>query len=168
MPGALAQSDPLERVRDFVKERGLNAIIRVLPPESTKTSAMAATALRCTVAEIAKTIAFIQSQNGLDFSVLVSLSGSSRVSLEKLSANLGVPVASVRKMSADEVKSRTGYSIGGVPPFPHNQNIRVLADESLLQFSHVWAAAGTNSSVMRIEPSALIKQLRMPVVNVSG
>lgn len=123
--------------------------------------------LGCTIAEIAKTIGFVKTSDGQQTAVLVTLSGSRRVSLLKLSVHLAVLQANIWKMSADEVKSQTGYSIGGVPPFPHDESIRVLVDESLFQFSHVWAAAGTNNSVMRIRPSVLTEKLRLPLVNVS-
>ena len=50
----------------------------------------------------------------------------------------------------------TGYTIGGVPPFPHESTVRVLLDGSLKRFEKVWAAAGTPNSVMNVS----IKQLK--------
>jgi len=128
---------------------------------------MAAGMLGGTIAEIAKTICFESSQDGNDDSVLVVLSGSFRVNVNKLCDHLKVPKGTLRKMSPEDVRSRTGYSIGGVPPFPHFENVRVLVDESLFQFTHVWAAAGTDSAVMKIEPSSLTGLLKMPLVDVS-
>jgi prolyl-tRNA editing enzyme YbaK/EbsC (Cys-tRNA(Pro) deacylase) len=70
-------------------------------------------------------------------------------------------------MSAEEVKTYTGYSIGGVPPFPHYPNVHVSADQSLFDFSDLWAAAGSNNTVMKIKPDVLTRNLKMPVVEVS-
>jgi len=49
-----------------------------------------------------------------------------------------------------EVKVVTSYSIGGVPPFPHAEELSVYADKSLTRFSKVWAAAGEPSAVMNV------------------
>ncbi|MFH7836242.1 MAG: hypothetical protein QXL51_06575, partial [Candidatus Aenigmatarchaeota archaeon] len=45
-------------VRSFISSNMLDARVVELAPESTKTSALAAASLGCTVAEIAKSIAF--------------------------------------------------------------------------------------------------------------
>ena len=63
----------------------------------------------------------------------------------------------LRKMSADEVKEFTGYSIGGVPPFPHRDGTNVFADDSLFRFERIWAAAGSSNAVIALKPSELIR-----------
>jgi len=95
------------------------------------------------------------------------LSGARRVSPIRLGAHLNIPEAKLHKMSAEEVKTYTGYSIGGVPPFPHYPNVHVSVDKSLFSFSDVWAAAGSNNTVMKIKPEVLTKHLKIPVVEVS-
>ncbi|HXQ93219.1 MAG TPA: YbaK/EbsC family protein [Nitrososphaerales archaeon] len=150
-----------------MRDQKIDAEIVVLAPESTKTSALAASALGCTIAEIAKTIAFLISSSDPPAPALVVLSGDKRVSSEKLAQTVEISKVYLRKMNADEVKESTGYSIGGVPPFPHRSGVSVMADESLFRFTKVWAAAGSSNAVMGISPKILTDSLKIRQVNVS-
>jgi prolyl-tRNA editing enzyme YbaK/EbsC (Cys-tRNA(Pro) deacylase) len=135
-----------KRVGEFLTEAGLEAQVVILD-DSTRTSQMAADALGCSVAQIAKSIVFIDAG-----AVVVVISGDKRVDPKKLSALLG---EKVRIADADVVRKETGYVIGGVPPFPHDEGVKVLLDSSLGRFDEVWTAAGTPNSVMKIPVSAL-------------
>jgi prolyl-tRNA editing enzyme YbaK/EbsC (Cys-tRNA(Pro) deacylase) len=131
-----------KRVSAFLKERGIEARVVTLD-DSTRTSQLAADALGCTVAEIAKSIVFKAGEQA----VVVVISGDRRVDAKKVAGHLGVKVENA---DADNVKSLTGYVIGGVPPFPHDPVVKVLLDQSLTRFERVWAAAGTPNSVMNL------------------
>lgn len=159
--------DSVDRVRQFLQHSRIDTLVKVLPSESTKTSALAAQTLGCTVAEIAKTIGFIDQSNGQINPVLIVLSGAKRVNIDKLGTHLDIDQTRLHKMSAEEVKTHTGYSIGGVPPSPHYPNIHVFVDRSLFRFSDVWAAAGSNNTVMKLRPEILSRNLKLPVVEVS-
>ena len=135
-----------KRVREYLTEAGLEAQVVTLD-DSTRTSQMAADALGCSVAQIAKSIVFIDGG-----AVVVVISGDKRVDPKKLSALLG---EKVKIADADTVRKETGYVIGGVPPFPHDEGVRVLLDSSLGRFDEVWTAAGTPNSVMKIPVSIL-------------
>ena len=137
-----------KRVSMYLEEKGIEARVVTLD-ESTRTSQLAADALGCTVAEIAKSIVFKAGEQA----VVVVISGDSRVDTKKVSAHLGV---TVRNADADTVKSLTGYAIGGVPPFPHDPAVKVILDGSLTRFERVWAAAGTPNSVINLT----VEQLR--------
>lgn len=137
-----------KRVSSYLNERGIEARVVTLD-ESTRTSKLAADALECTVAEIAKSIVFKAGEDA----VVVVISGDRRVDAKKVSTYLGVKVGNA---DADMVKALTGYVIGGVPPFPHDSNVKVFLDRSLNRFEKVWAAAGTPNSVMNLN----VKQLR--------
>ena len=137
-----------KRVSAYLAEKGIEARVVTLD-ESTRTSQLAADALGCTVAEIAKSIVF-RAGGG---AVVVVISGDRRVDAKKVSAQMGVKVGNA---DADAVKALTGYVIGGVPPFPHDAGVKVLIDRSLTRFERVWAAAGTPNSVM----SLAVAQLR--------
>ncbi len=137
-----------KRVSAYLDERGIEARVVTLD-ESTRTSQLAADALGCTVAEIAKSIAFKAGEQA----VVVVISGDRRVDAKKVSVHLGFKVGNA---DADTVKALTGYAIGGVPPFPHDPNVKVLLDKSLARFEKVWAAAGTPNSVMNLT----VEQLR--------
>jgi prolyl-tRNA editing enzyme YbaK/EbsC (Cys-tRNA(Pro) deacylase) len=108
----------VERVKHFVAEYHIRTELRFLSPESTRTSLLASESIGCTVAEIAKTIGFLHFVTPTQVRpVLVTLSGDRQVSLEKLARYLETEPSTLRKMTADEVRTFTGYSIGGVPPF---------------------------------------------------
>lgn len=135
-----------KRVGEFLTEAELEAQV-VTIDDSIRTSQMAADALGCNVAQIAKSIVFIDGG-----AVVVVISGDKKVDPKKLSVLLG---EKVRIADADAVKRGTRYVIGGVPPFPHDEEVRVLLDSSLCRFDEVWTAAGTPNSVMKIPVSAL-------------
>ncbi len=99
--------------------------------------------------EIAKSVVFV----GRSIAVAV-LSGDRRVAVPKLSQLAG---EELRVAKPDEVRERTGFPIGGVPPFPHGEGVTVYPDSSLARFQHVWAAAGTPNTVFRVRTSDLLR-----------
>jgi prolyl-tRNA editing enzyme YbaK/EbsC (Cys-tRNA(Pro) deacylase) len=136
------------RVVEFLSRSGIAFELRDFE-ESTKSSSLAAQALNCTVAEIAKSVVFVGERT-----TVVMISGDKRVDQGKLAKATG---ERLRIAKPDEVRERTGYTIGGVPPFPHDRGVSVLLDTSLGRFDHVWAAAGTPNSVFRIGTSDLFR-----------
>ncbi|MGD2142309.1 MAG: YbaK/EbsC family protein, partial [Candidatus Bathyarchaeota archaeon] len=95
------------KLRNFLEESGIEVKVVTLD-SSTRTSKMAAEALGCEVAQIAKSIVLIGEET-----VVVVISGDKRVDSSKLSRYLGYEV---RIANADAVRSGTDYVIGGVPP----------------------------------------------------
>jgi prolyl-tRNA editing enzyme YbaK/EbsC (Cys-tRNA(Pro) deacylase) len=148
-----------ERVHRFLEERGIEARSVTLD-ESTRTSKMAADALGCTVPEIAKSIVFTDGERA----IVVVISGDRRVDPLKLGAAVG---ARVRVGDADTVRRLTGYVIGGVPPFPHDDGVVVVLDRSLERFRHVWAAGGAPNSVIRFSLEQLHGVLGPGTVDVA-
>jgi len=119
--------------------------------ETTRTSAEAAAAIGCTVAQIAKSVVF--RAVGLNRAVLVMASGANRVDENLVAVAVGDRIA---KADATFVRDRTGFAIGGVAPVGHTEKPVTLIDEDLLQYAEIWAAAGTPNSVFRLTPEALI------------
>lgn len=152
-------------VEEFIKKNQIDAELKILAPESTRTSELAAKAVGCSVAEIAKSIVFYYFKDSLKNAAIVVLSGDKKVNEEKLIDFLQAD--DVRKMSAEEVKEETGYTIGGVPPFPHRAGVRILIDKSLFRFRRVWSAAGSANAVMKLSPEMLINKLHMEPCYVS-
>jgi len=118
----------------------------------TRTAADAATAVGCTVAEIAKSLVFRARETGRP--VLVVASGVNRVDEKKVAALLGEKIA---RADADFVREQTGFAIGGVPPVGHAVAPVTLIDEDLLQFETIWAAAGTPNAVFKLRPGELVE-----------
>ncbi len=144
-----------EKVLEYLTKSGVPFESREFG-QSTKNSALAAQALGCTVAEIAKSVVFIARKTAV-----VVVSGDKRVDPSKLASVLG---SDVRVANPEEVRERTGFPIGGVPPFPHGPGVAVLPDDSLTRFPQVWAASGTPNSVFRIATSDLLRLVgRSPI-----
>jgi len=147
-----------DRVASFLKAEGLDAELKEFDT-STKSSSLAAQALGCTVGEIAKSIVFEGAGP-----IVVILSGDRRVDLRRLAETVG---SHVGVATPEFVKATTGYPIGGVPPFPHNDGVRVLPDRSLTRFRSVWTAGGAPNVVFKVSTLQLIKTVGIEPVDVS-
>jgi prolyl-tRNA editing enzyme YbaK/EbsC (Cys-tRNA(Pro) deacylase) len=119
--------------------------------QSTRTSAEAAQAVGCTLGQIVKSIIFRAAQS--ERAVLVLTSGANRVDEKKVAALLGEPLS---KADPDFVRTRTGFAIGGVPPVGHAEPPVTFIDEDLLQYTEIWAAAGTPNALFKLAPADLI------------
>ena len=144
-----AQHPTALRTAELLRDAGVD--VRVVEFEQpTRTSAEAAAAIGCTVAEIAKSIVFRGAHSGQ--AVIVVASGDNRVSEAKVAAQVGEPLA---RADAEFVRTATGYAIGGVAPIGHAQPVKLLLDVDLRRFGAVWAAAGTPFSVFPVTPDQL-------------
>lgn len=137
------------RTQQLLAERGF-AVPVVEFDQPTRTSAEAAAAIGCSVAEIAKSIVFRGKQSGQ--AILVVASGDNRVCERKVAALVGEKPG---RADADFVRAATGYAIGGVAPLGHAQPLRLLLDGHLRRFAQIWAAGGTPFSVFPLTPAEL-------------
>ena len=76
------------------------------------------------------------------------VAGDKKASLKKIKRN--IKFSDVSMASADEVKSITGYTIGGVSPVGHIKNIDIYIDKSLERFDFLFAAAGHPNCIFKI------------------
>lgn len=149
----------IERVRAHADRHDLEIDIRRFPA-GTRTAEDAARAIGCDVAQIVKSLVFLAAGD----LVLVLVSGADRVDETKVAAALGVP--SVRRATAKEARERTGFVVGGVPPFGHTAATTILIDEALLAHGTVWAAAGLPDAVFSIAPEELVRTTRARTASV--
>ena len=126
-------------LKDF--DESINVIIL---NNSAKTASDAASSLKCEVGAIIKSLLF----KADDTYVLSLVSGDKRCSLNKMKKITNKKDLSMA--SPDEVKSKTGYTIGGVSPVGHISSIRILIDSSLNRFNNLYAAAGHPNCVFKI------------------
>ncbi|WP_407830272.1 YbaK/EbsC family protein [Verminephrobacter aporrectodeae] len=125
-----------------------------------RTAQQAADALGILLGQVAKSVIFRRRSD--DAVVLVVASGDRRVDEKKVEAHVG----SIGRADAGFVKSRTGFSIGGVSPVAHATPPVTLIDRELLRFDVVWAAAGHPHSVFPLHPRDLQRLTGAPVVDV--
>src|SRR5215510_8937432 len=117
-----AQHPTAMRTGQLLREAGIQTQV-VEFEQPTRTSADAAAAIGCSVAEIAKSIVFRGKTSGQ--AVIVVASGDNRVSEAKVAEKVGEPLA---RADGDFVRAATGYAIGGVAPVGHSQSVKLLLD----------------------------------------
>lgn len=155
------------RVSAVLAERGHPHAPRFLEV-SARTAQEAADALGVTVGQIAKSVIFRRRRD--DAAVLVVTSGDRRVDEKRVAALVAPPgpdgPGGLARADADFVKSRTGFSIGGVSPVAHATPPVTLIDRELFRFDVVWAAAGHPNGVFPASPQQLVELTGAPVADV--
>ena len=139
----LLDKEPVQRVVKIIKEFDQNLSVSVLET-SARTALEAASSLGCEVGAIVKSLLF-KTENTF---LLCLVSGDKKASLKKIKRTLEIKDASMA--SAEEVKKITGFSIGGVSPVGHLNEIKILMDNSLERFDTLYAAAGHPNCIFKI------------------
>ena len=143
----------VQRVVEAASRKGVVLDIRLMP-DSTHTAEDAAAALDAELGQIVKSLVFVAPRpEGRLAPIVCLVSGRNRVDLALLAAVSGE--VAIRVATAREVRELTGFSIGGIPPFGHGRDVRVLMDQDLSAYQWIWAAAGTDSAVFRASPGTL-------------
>ena len=142
-----------EKVQQIINELGLDSQI-VEFSESTRTSAEAAAVIGTTVAQICKSILFAAGEGAEAIPVMVIASGANRIDTNKVQSHIG---QQLHKANAAFVREKTGYAIGGVPPFGHISPITIFIDEDLVQYELVFAAGGTPNAIFPLKPADLVR-----------
>ena len=145
----LLNKEPVKRVQDFIVQ--FDPKLKVLILNTTaKTAKDAAKSLNCEVGAIVKSLVF----RADDTFLICLIAGDKRCSLNKLKKI--IDKKDVCMANADEVKTNTGFSIGGVAPIAHLKKLNILIDQSLSRFQNVFAAAGHPNSIFKIEYNQLV------------
>ena len=147
---SLLDKEPVQRVDKILKEFDQSLEIIILK-NSAKTAEQAAEALSCNVGAIIKSLLF-KNENGF---TLCLVSGDKRCSLKNLKKIKNQKDISMA--SPEEVKTQTGYTIGGVSPVGHLKAMDIYIDKSLKRFNDLYAAAGHPNCVFKINLEDLIK-----------
>ena len=145
--------------KKILQEYGLENNV-VIFDNSTKTAQEAADQIGVEIGQIGKSIILKLNNEP----VIVIVSGENKISIEKLEKLIG---ERIEKADADFVYEKTGFSIGGVPPFGHKEKIKhMFLDEDLLNYQEIWCAAGTPFSVFKISSQRLIEITQAKLVNI--
>ena len=146
----ILDKESVKRVVKVLSDFDSNLKVEVLN-SSARTAADAAAALNCEVGAIVKSLLLRTD----DSFILCLVSGDKRCSLNKIKKMINKKDVSMA--NADQVKSQTGFSIGGVSPVAHLEKIKILIDSSLSRYENVYAAAGHPNSIFKITYKQLIK-----------
>ena len=136
--------------------------IRIME-DSTRTAEEAAAACNCELGQIVKSLVFQGADSGNPILLLVS--GANRVKEKHVAATIGEKII---RPDAAFVREKTGFAIGGIPPFGHASPMAVHMDEDLFRFDTVYAAAGTPSSIFAIDPVSLQRLCNAARLTVTG
>lgn len=161
MSEAVKRPGSLERVTRAASDAGLAVEIRRMGA-STRTAEEAAQECGCTVAEIVKSLVFQGKESGKLYLFLVS--GTKQLDLAKAARLVGEPL---QRADPRHVRDETGFAIGGVSPIGHLIDIPAFADETLVGFERVWAAAGAHDAVFSSEPRALLAAANAQVADIT-
>ena len=118
---------------------------------SARTAQDAATALGCDVGAIIKSLLFKTE----DSFILCLVAGNKRCSITKLKKIKNIKNLSMA--SPEDVKTQTGYTIGGVSPVGHLDRVEIFIDKSLKRFMNLFGAAGHPNCVFKIDFSSIQK-----------
>ncbi|HEY8911223.1 MAG TPA: YbaK/EbsC family protein [Desulfosporosinus sp.] len=149
-----------ENVQIALNEFGLELNVMELS-DSTRTAQEAATAIGCTISQIAKSLIFKGKTSQKP--ILILASGTNRVNEKAMKEHLG---EKLEKADASFVLEHTGFAIGGIPPIGLKNPITTLIDEDLLQHEEIWAAAGTPNAVFKLTPKNLVAITKGSIVCV--
>lgn len=130
----------LEKVQDYFDNYQMKERIQIFD-QSSATVELAARAVGCEPAHIAKTLSFFQDGQA----VLIVAAGDVKIDNSKYKAQFR---QKAKMIPGDLVESYVGHAPGGVCPFAVKEGVPVYLDESLKRFETVYPAAGSTNSAI--------------------
>ncbi len=88
--------------------------------------------------------------------VLAGIPCHARVDYRKLSAALGVNRRQLRSASPEDVRRVLGFEIGGVGPFPVQDDVQIIFDEGLRFHDRVRCGCGKNTRTLELKFTDLL------------
>ena len=130
----------LDRVKAYLSQFGFSE--RVLEfAESSATVELAAAAVGCEPAHIAKSLTFLVDGH----CVMIVAAGDAKVDNQKYKAQFGTKA---KMLSPAEAEEHIGLLVGGICPFAIKEGVEVYLDVSLRRFETVYPAAGSGNSAV--------------------
>lgn len=131
-----------ESVKRFFDGVGLSHRVKVLT-QSSATVELAASAIGCEPARIAKTMSFLMD----DKAILIVTAGDAKVDNKKYKAAFH---QKARMIPSEQVENYIGHEPGGVCPFVLKPGVGVYLDVSLKRFQTVYPAGGDTHSAVEL------------------
>ena len=156
----ILDKEPVKRVQKKLEEfsKELKAIVL---NSSARTAQQAAESLNTEVGSIVKSLLF-KTEDGY---LLCLISGDKRCSLNKLKKIKNQK--NISMANADQVKEVTGFTIGGVSPVGHLQQLDIFIDDQLNRFNNIYAAAGHPNCIFKIDFDNLKKITKGSIKNIT-
>ncbi len=130
------------KAKEYLEKFGFGDRIQFFE-QSSATVELAAQALGCEPARIAKSLTFMVN----DAPVMILAAGDVKIDNHKYKAQFGVKA---KMLTAEQVSELIGHEVGGVCPFGINDGVEVCLDESLKRFDYVYPACGSSNSAVKL------------------
>lgn len=130
----------VEQVKNYLKQWNLQDKIQEFEVSSA-TVELAAQAVGCEPARIAKTMSFLVDGRA----VLIVLAGDVKIDNRKFKDQFHVKASMIRQ---EDVERYIGHLVGGVCPFDVKEEVDVYLDESMKRFEVMYPAAGSANSAV--------------------
>ena len=128
----------IERVKTYFKQYGMEERIREFAVSSA-TVELAAAALSCEPARIAKTLSFMVDGKAL----LVVAAGDVKIDNHKYKEQFHTKA---KMLAPEEAETLVGHAVGGVCPFAVNEGVEVYLE----RFETVFPACGSSNSAIEL------------------
>lgn len=132
----------IDKVREYFRQYHMEGRIREFEVSSA-TVALAAQALGCAPARIAKTLSFMVDGQP----ILIVAAGDVKIDNSKYKKQFGTKA---KMLSPDQVAELIGHAVGGVCPFGVKKGVKIYLDESLKRFETVFPACGSSNSAIEL------------------
>jgi|TARA_B110000914_G_scaffold219447_1_gene228124 Cys-tRNA(Pro) deacylase len=141
---SLLDKEAVKRAEKALKD--FDETLKVIVLEDTaRTAKEAALSLKCEVGAIVKSLLF-KTEDGYILSLVAGDKRCSVNQLRNITSKKNISMADPK-----DVKTQTGYTIGGVSPVGHLNKVKIFIDNSLERFNNLYAAAGHPNCVFKID-----------------
>ena len=139
----------IDKVKKYFEQYGIED--RILEFEvSSKTVELAAVAVGCEPARIAKSMSFLIDESP----IIIVAAGDAKISNSDYKAEFHTKA---KMIPFEQVGEIIGHEAGGVCPFAVNDGVEIYLDESLKRFETVFPAAGSGNSAIELTIDELEK-----------
>lgn len=139
----------IDRVKTYFRQYGMEEKVKEFDVSSA-TVELAAQALSCEPARIAKTLSFMVDGHA----ILIVAAGDVKIDNHKYKEQFHTKA---KMLSPEEAETLVGHAVGGVCPFAVNEGVTVYLDESLKRFETVFPACGSSNSAIELTITELEK-----------
>ena len=141
-----------DAAKEYLEKIGLGDRVKEFDVSSA-TVELAAQAVGCEPAHIAKTLSFLLGDEG----ILIVAAGDAKVDNHKYKETFHTKA---KMMTPEQAVELVGHAVGGVCPFGVPDSVDVYLDESLRRFETVFPAAGSANSAIELSMEELEKYSR--------
>lgn len=138
----------LAQAKEYLSRYGVSERITE-HPQSSATVELAAVAIGCQPAQIAKTLAFLDRE---DAGFVVVTDGEAKIDNRKFKDTFHIKA---KMCPPEKLKDRIGHEMGGICPFGLVEGVPVYFDRSLHKHEIVYPACGSSNSSIKLKVEEL-------------